>query len=158
MRKFVKFLHSIASCGLVGALFAYIIVLMFAPQGTPQSYAEMRQTISAISSYILLPSLGLGLVSGLIAMMVHRPFQELRWVWAKAILGLSMFEATLAIIQSKANSATAEATKIADGTGDPQALATIIANEWLTLSIVLALSAAQIGFGIWRPRLGRSAS
>ncbi len=158
MRKFVKFLHTIASCGLVGALFGYIVVLMFAPQGTPQSYAEMRQTISAISSYILLPSLGVGLVSGLIAMMVHRPFQELRWVWAKAILGLSMFEATLAIIQAKANSAAEEATKIAAGTGDPQALATIIANEWMTLYVILALSAAQIGLGIWRPRLGRTAS
>ncbi len=158
MRKFVKFLHTFASCGLVGALFGYIVVLMFSPQGTPQSYAEMRQTISAISSYILLPSLGVGLVSGLIAMMVHRPFQELRWVWAKAILGLSMFEATLAIIQAKANSAAEEATKIAAGTGDAQALATIIANEWMTLYIILALSAAQIGLGIWRPRLGRTAS
>ncbi len=156
MRKFVKFLHTIASCGLVGALFGYIVVLMFAPQGTPQSYAEMRQTISAISSYILLPSLGVGLVSGLIAMMVHRPFQEMRWVWAKAILGLSMFEATLAIIQAKANSAAEEATKIASGAGDAQALATIIANEWMTLYVILALAAAQIGLGIWRPRLGRT--
>ncbi|MFN7320457.1 MAG: hypothetical protein ACK5TM_05385, partial [Methylobacterium sp.] len=76
MRKLVKFLHTVAACGLVGALTAYILVLALAPQSTPQSYAEMRQTLSALSNYMLFPSLGVGLVSGIVAMMVHRPFQD----------------------------------------------------------------------------------
>ncbi|MCZ8271680.1 MAG: DUF2269 family protein [Beijerinckiaceae bacterium] len=154
MRKLVKFLHTVAACGLVGALTAYIVVLAFAPQATPQSYAEMRQTLSALSNYMLFPSLGVGLVSGILAMMVHRPFQDPRWVWAKALLGFSMFEGTLAIVQARANSAAEEAQRIASGSGDAQALAGIIANEWMALGAILALSAAQIALGIWRPRLG----
>jgi hypothetical protein len=155
MRKFVKFLHTFASCGLIGALLGYLVVLIVAPQATAQAYADKRLIIQGISQYILLPSLGISLVSGLISMMVHRPFQELRWVWAKAILGMSMFEATLAVIQAKASSAAEEATKLASGTGDPAALASMIANEWLTLYAILALSAAQVALGIWRPALGR---
>ncbi len=156
MRKVLKFFHTLASCGLVGALVGYILVLIFTPQATAQSYADMRLTISALSAYMLLPSLGIALVTGLMAMMVHRPFQELRWVWAKAILGLSMFEATLAIVQSKANAAVEEAARIAAGSGDPASLASVIANEWMTLYAILGLSFAQIVLGIWRPRLGRA--
>jgi hypothetical protein len=145
MRRLVKFLHTVSACGLVGALMGYMVVLAFAPQSTPQSYAEMRQTLGALSNYMLFPSLGVGLVSGIVAMMVHRPFQDLRWVWAKALLGFGMFEGTLAIVQARANSAAEEAQRVASGGGDAQALAGIIANEW---------AAAQIGLGIWRPRLG----
>ncbi len=79
MRKFVKFLHTFASCGLIGALLGYLVVLIVAPQATAQAYADKRLIIQGISQYILLPSLGISLVSGLISMMVHRPFQELRW-------------------------------------------------------------------------------
>lgn len=153
MRRLVKFLHTVAACGLVGALLAYIVVLVMAPKGSAQSVADMRQTITALCSYMLLPALGVALVTGLVSMMVHRPFQELRWVWFKAVLGLSMFEATFAIVQSKANSAADEAGRIAVGTGDPQVLAGLVANEWMSLTALLALSAAQIGLGIWRPGL-----
>lgn len=154
MRRTLKFLHTLAACGLVGALAGYMIVLVFSPQVTAQAYADMRQTISALSNYLLLPSLILALVSGLLSMAVHRPFQETRWAWAKALLGLSLFEATLAVVNAKAASAADEAAKIAAGQGDAAALATIIASEWMTLYAILALSAAQIALGIWRPRLG----
>lgn len=155
MRRTLKFFHTLASCGLIGGLTAYGLVLLYAQQGSAQSYAAMRQTISLLSSYMLLPSLGIALISGLLAMMVHRPFQEMRWVWAKAILGMSLFEATLAIVQAKASSAVEEASRIAAGTGDPAALASLIAHEWMTLGAILALSLVQIILGIWRPRLGR---
>ena len=58
---------------------------------------------------------GISLVTGLLAMAVHRPFQELRWVWVKALLGISMFEATLAIIQAKGADAARISAKIAAG-------------------------------------------
>jgi hypothetical protein len=37
MRKTIKILHSLASCGLIGGLAAYMIVLLWAPQATPDS-------------------------------------------------------------------------------------------------------------------------
>lgn len=155
MRKILKFFHTLASCGLIGALFGYVIVLLYAPQDTPDAYANARQTIGVLCDYILLPSLGIALVTGLLSMAVYRPFQEFRWVWMKALLGLGMFEATLAIIQSKASHAAKISAKIATGEASPDALAASIANEWYSLSAIMTLSIANIVLGIWRPSLSR---
>ena len=108
MRKVLKLFHSLASCGLIGALLGYTIVLIHAPQTSPLAYAQARQIISLLCNFLLLPSLAVALVTGLFSMMVHRPFQDTRWAWFKAVLGLSMFEATLGIIQSKATTAAVE--------------------------------------------------
>jgi len=91
MRQFLKFLHTLASCGLIGAVLGYMIVLTYAPQGTVVEYAAARQTIVHLCNYLLIPSLAIALVSGLLSIAVHRPFQNRRWVWVKAALGISMF-------------------------------------------------------------------
>jgi Predicted integral membrane protein (DUF2269) len=153
MRKATKFLHTLSSCGLIGALFGYMIVLVYAPQDTALKYADMRQTISALCNYLLLPSLALALITGLLSMAVHPPYQEKRWAWVKALLGLSMFESTLAIIQSKANYAAKLSAQIASGAENSGLLKTAIANEWTSLFAILALSIANIVLGVWRPRL-----
>ena len=155
MRKALKFLHTLASCGIIGALLAYMIILLNAPQATAIAYAEMRATIQALCSYLLLPSLAVVLVSGLLAMAAHRPFQELRWVWIKALLGISMFEATLAIVQSKANYAAKISAEIAEGEPRAQDLARALEYEWYSLAAILALSVANVVLGVWRPALKR---
>lgn len=153
MRKTLKFFHTLASCGLIGALLGYAIVLTAAPQDTPGAYADMRQTISLLCDYLLLPSLAVALVTGLLSMAVHRPFQERRWVWVKALLGLGMFESTIAIVGSKAEYAAKMSAKIAAGDGDAQALQTALTYEWTTLGTIMALSVANIVLGVWRPPL-----
>lgn len=155
MRQAVKFLHTLASCGLIGALAGYMVLLIFAPQETAGQYADVRQTIDALCCYVLMPSLGIALVSGLLSMAVHRPFQDKRWVWVKAFLGLSMFEGTLALIQAKANYAARLARDIADGKASADALAVALSSEWTTLYAIMALSIANIVLGVWRPRLER---
>lgn len=153
MRKTVKILHSLASCGLIGGLAAYMIVLVWAPQGTPAQYADMREVIAALSNYVLVPSLAVALVTGLVAMMVQRAFQGMRWVWVKAVLGLAMFEATLAVIQGKANYGLETARKVAEGAESAEALRAALASEWTALSAIMALSLAQVILGVWRPAL-----
>ena len=153
MRQLMKFLHTVSSAGIVGGLLAYGLILTFAPQGTPQDYADMRQTISAICQYMIMPALGISLVTGLLAMAVHRPFQELRWVWVKALLGISMFEATLAIIQAKGADAARISAKIAAGEPLQQDLALTISSEWTTLGAIMAISLANYVLGVWRPAL-----
>ena len=61
--KTLKFLHTLAACGIIGGIGCHMILLIFAPQGTPAAYADMRQSISAISNYVLVPSLAIVLVS-----------------------------------------------------------------------------------------------
>ena len=156
MRQTVKFLHIVSSCGLIGALLIHMLVLLYAPQETAEHVALLRGTISLIARYILVPSLGLSLVSGLLSMLVHKPYLARRWAWAKAALGLSMFEATLAVTQSKAVAAAELAARIARGEGDSTTqplLAEALHNEWNVLYAILALSLAQTALGIWRPKL-----
>jgi hypothetical protein len=153
MRQLMKFLHTLSSAGIVGALVAYALILVYAPQASAQDYADMRQTIAAICNYMLLPSLGLSLVTGLLAMAVHRPFQELRWVWVKALLGIGMFESTLAIVSAKAGDAARLSAQIAAGEPMEKGLQATIASEWTALFAILALSIANYVLGVWRPTL-----
>ena len=153
MRKALKFFHTLASCGLIGALLGYMLVLVYAPHDTPAKFADMRQTIGVLCNYLLLPSLGIALITGLLSMAVHRPFQEKRWAWMKALLGLSMFESTLAIIQSKANYAAVVAAQIASGKVGADALGSTLSAEWSSLGAIMALSIANIVLGVWRPAL-----
>ncbi|MDP3493283.1 MAG: hypothetical protein Q8R82_09210 [Hyphomonadaceae bacterium] len=155
MRKATKILHTLASCGLIGALLGYIVILLAAPQETPAAYANARAAIAALCNYLLLPSLGIALMSGLFSMVVHPPFREQRWAWLKALLGLTMFEATLGIINAKAGAAAALSARIAAGEPQQKALADAIANEWGSLTAIMVISVANVVVGIWRPRLFR---
>ena len=156
MRQAIKFLHTVSSCGLIGALLGHMLLLWRAPQATAEDYAMLREMISLIARFILVPSLGISLVTGLLAMLVHRQYQQKRWAWAKALLGLSMFEATLAVTQSKAVAAAELTARIAKGDNVLEAqrlLAEAIHSEWNVLYAILALSFAQTALGIWRPKL-----
>lgn len=152
MRKALKFLHSFAACGFVGSLLAYAVVLIYAPQDSVRAVADMRHTISALCNYLLLPSMAIALITGLLSMVVHISFQEQRWVWLKALLGISVFEATLGIVGSKANYAAALSEKITDK-ASADALASHLASEWWALGAIMSLSIANIALGVWRPSL-----
>jgi hypothetical protein len=153
MRKTIKFFHTLASCGLIGGIFAYGVILLAAPQDTPIAFADMRETVAIVATYVIVPSLAVALVSGLLSMGIHRPFQELRWAWLKALLGISMFEATLGVVQSKANTAAALSAKIAAGEAQENVLAEAIAYEWHALAVILLIAVLNIVLGVWRPAL-----
>jgi uncharacterized membrane protein len=148
----LKILHTLAAAGLIGGLGAYMLMLVFAPQETAADYADLRETIKAISDYLLLPSLALALVTGLLAMAVHYPFQERGWAWIKAATGILMFKGILTIVSAKAGHAAEMSRKIAEGTAPPDALQGLVDLEWGTLWIVMALSVANVVLGVWRPK------
>ena len=155
LRKTMKFLHTVASAGMIGGLLAYGVLLVYAPQDTLARYADMRQSIMHVSNYVLLPSLAIALVTGLLSMAVHPPFQEKRWAWMKALLGIGMFEATLGIIGSKADYAAKISAKIASGEAEAALLKSALATEWSSLFAIMALSIANVVLGVWRPALAR---
>ncbi|MGJ3265205.1 MAG: DUF2269 family protein [Salinarimonas sp.] len=155
MRKLVKILHSIAAGGLIGGLACYAALLLVAPQETPAAYADLRQSIVVLSDWVILPSLAVALVSGLVSMIVHKPFLDTGWVWIKAVLGVLMFKGVLTIVSAKAAYAASMSRRIADGEAAPDALADLVALEWGTLAVVGAITVANVVLGIWRPRLVR---
>lgn len=155
MRKTVKILHSIAAAGLVGGLLAYAVLLLVAPQETPAAYADLRRSIALLGNLVLLPSLAIALVSGLVAMVVHRPFIDMGWVWVKAVLGILMFKGVLTVIGAKADYAAGVAARMATGDAPPDALSDLLALEWGTLAVVGAIAIANYVLGVWRPKLMR---
>lgn len=151
MRKTLKILHTLAACGLIGGVLAHMVLLAAAPQDTPQTYADVRQTIAALGNYVLLPSLGVVLVSGLLSMAVHKPYQEKWWAWIKAATGIGTFESVLSTV-GKADFAAAVSVRIAEGSATPDAMGNALDREWGYLIAILVLSVANVVLGVWRPR------
>lgn len=155
MRKTVKILHTLAACGLIGGLLVYMLLLAEARQDTAAAYADLRWSISQLSDYVLMPSLAVVVVSGLLSMVVHRPYMDKRWAWVKAASGILMFKGVLTIVGAKANYAAGVAEQVARGEATREALDAALAYEWYALGTILALSVANVVLGVWRPRLKR---
>lgn len=159
MRRFIKFLHTVSGAGLTGGLAAYMMVLVNAPDITALSeYAALRTALAVVSKWLLLPAMVIAVTSGLMALVVHHPFQNAGWVWLKALSGLLLFEATLASIDGPAQRAAKAASASLDGELSPAQLANLVHNEWTAWWILLAICVANVALAIWRPRLVRSPS
>lgn len=154
-KRTVKFIHSLAAIGMLGAIGVHLILLIHAPVDDLQAYAALRAAIGVITKWVLLPSLGLVLVSGLLSMAVHQPFQEQRWVWVKALLGISVFEGTLGAIQATSQRAVGLSAKVAAGEAESAAMAQLLRHEWLGLWAIMVLAIANVALATWRPSLRR---
>lgn len=152
-RRIVKILHELGAIGLTGSLVVCMVLLVTAEDDSLADYAAVRRGIEAISRWVLVPSLMLTLVSGLLSMLVHTPFLNASWVWLKAALGFPMFEGTLITIDATAQHAADLSAKAVAGEADPAVMASLLAAEWRSLWMILALSIAQTVIGVWRPRM-----
>lgn len=156
MRQIVKILHTTGSIGLAGGLAAFMMVLAAGPPHTELAeYAALRHSLAALSKWLILPSMLVTLTSGLLAIAVHFPFQDKGWVWLKALLGLLVFEASLASIDGPAQRAAAWSAAAVSGEIEAAALADLIDDKWGAWWMLLAIFAANVVLGVWRPRLMR---
>lgn len=88
-------------------------------------------------------------------MAVHFPFRNKGWVWLKALLGLLVFEASLASIDGPAQWAAVWSAAAVSGEIDAAALADLIDDKWGAWWMLLAIFAANVVPGVWRPGLMR---
>jgi len=154
--RLIKILHEIGAAGVMGAFAACLVLVMRGPAQPLVAYAAVRQSIAAISQWLLLPSLALVLISGLLSIAVNRAFHNAAWAWIKALLGISVFEGTLVTINASARRAAELATLAANGHADPAQLAQVLRTERGGLWLLLALSLVNIVLAVWRPRLYRT--
>lgn len=155
MRLTLKFLHEVSSIGLIGSLIAYLVLVATANVEAPAEYAAVRHGIDMICRWVLLPSLAVVLISGLLAIAVTRPYMEARWVWVKTLLGISMFEGTLAAVAANAQHGAELAALAAAGKGNPKLMAEVIRGEWIGVWTIMIISIANVVLAVWRPRLKR---
>jgi hypothetical protein len=153
--KLLKSLHELGAVGVVGSLAACLVLVATAPTRSPVGYAAVRESIAALAKWLLVPSLGIVLVSGLLAIAANRAFHSAGWAWVKALLGVGMFEGTLLTISASARRAADLSALAASGHADPAQLAEVLRTERGGLWLLISLAVANILLAIWRPRLGR---
>jgi uncharacterized membrane protein len=154
-RKILKILHEIGAVGVMGALAACIVLVVTAPRHSMAEYAAVRHGISAITQWLLVPSLAVTLITGLLAIAASETYINAGWPWLKAITGISMFEGSLLTVSGSSRQAADLSALAAAGQGDPAMLDQVLRTEWGGLWIILTVSIANIILGVWRPRLGR---
>lgn len=146
----------IGAIGLLGSMACLLVLLSFvSPSTSPVEYASFRGAMGSIATWIFYPSLGLTLVSGLMAIAVNRAYHNAGWVWAKALSGILLFESGFVGVIGPMQLEATRSYAVLAGKADPEILSTSLAAERNTLWILLGLAIFNVAFGIWRPRLTR---
>jgi hypothetical protein len=153
LTRVLKMLHEIGAIGVAGSFAACIVLIAKTPTPSLIAYAAMRQGVAAIAQWLLLPSLGMVLISGLLAIAATNAYKNAAWAWIKALIGISVFEGTLLTINASARRAVELATLAASGHGDAAQLAEVLHTEWSGLWLLLGLSLANVVLAVWRPRI-----
>ena len=156
MRKTMKILHTVGSCGMLGAVVAAMILLALPMGQGIDSYVQTRVAVAALSDYILLPSLGAVIFSGLIAMAVHMPYLQKGWVLVKAAFGIIVFKGTLHLVGAHGAYADVLTAEQAAGRLGWEDATGALPHEWALLWTMLALGVANIVLGVWRPNFERA--
>ena len=148
LRLGTKTLHEIASIGFGGALAACLVINLVPNRASSERFAAARKVFAAIAQYVLFPSMGIFVVSGLIYLAATRSYANAGWAWVKALLGLSVFEATLLIVGSGRQQA-----ELAAAAANATLLDSPLRSERNTLWLLIAVSVANVVLAVWRPRL-----
>ena len=156
MRRVLKFLHNLGAVGMIGGLAAFMLVVATTPDDVSlETYAAIRTNLAAVSRYLILPSLGLVMLSGILSMAVNFHFQNAGWVWLKAGAGILIFEAMLANVDGPARSAAIAAGQALAGEIDRADLALRVRDAWGAWWTLLTLAVANVVLAVWRPRFER---
>lgn len=148
LRLGAKTVHDVASIAFGGALAACLVINLTANLAAPGEFLAARQVFASIAKYILVPSMAVVVLSGLLALAATRGYRDAGWAWLKALLGLSVFQATLLVVGSADKQAAMTAAA-----ADPSALQALLRSERITLWLLLALSVLNVVLAVWRPRM-----
>lgn len=149
LRLGTKALHDIASIAFGGGLAACLVINLTANRASSSEFATARQLFAVIAQYVLIPSMAFVVVSGLIAMMATRGYQDAGWAWVKAVLGISVFVATVRLVSSDSK----QAELVAAVAADPSALDAMLRSERNMIWVLIVLCVVNVLLAVWRPKL-----
>ncbi len=153
MRRFLKFLHTMGAIGLMGAMSALIILVILSPEPTElEKYSMYREIMGKVAEWLLLPSLGLVLLSGMWSMALTSAYINAGWVWLKLATGILVFKGVLISIQGPAEQEAELSAKALAGNLDPTLLGQRLSEEWIVLWVMMVVAVANVVLGIWRPK------
>ena len=152
----MKFMHTIGAIGQMGAMACLLVLLSFVPAPTSLSdYSLMRGAMGGIATWIFLPSLGLVLITGLLAIALNPAYHSAGWALAKLFSGILVFEWGFAAVQGPMQQEAELSARALAHEVDPAALAASLDAEWKSLWVLLAVATVNVILGVWRPRFTR---
>ncbi|MDO9440375.1 MAG: hypothetical protein Q7T73_05750 [Beijerinckiaceae bacterium] len=153
MRRLLKFLHTLGAIGMMGAMVCLLVLLAQAPPPAQAAeYAALYGAMGRIAGWVLLPSLGLTLVSGLLSMAANRAYQNAGWALVKLATGVLVFEAGFAgVVGPLQDEAERSAQALANSTALVETSGAIAGTIW----VLMAIGALNVALGVWRPRMRR---
>ena len=158
MRTALKFIHILGAIGFLGAIAALLVLQASLPAPAELGqYAALRMAMGSVARWLLLPSMGVVLVGGLLALALTPAYHSRAWAWLKLVLGVLIFEATLVYIQGPMERAARQADAALAGELPAAELAATPGGPG-ALWVVGAVALANVVLGVWRPRLIRSGS
>ena len=154
MRKLLKFGHTITAIGFLGSIAVLWVFHQHlpAPGEALEVYSAQRQTMSTISSLVLMPSLLITLLFGLASMAAVPGFHSAPWAWGKLATTVLMLEGSLLGIHSPIKKeAELAALVLTDGALIGELALRSSAEQW-SLVIMGSVAAVNVALGVWRPR------
>lgn len=137
----------------MGAMAAFLVALLGPQPPSLAGRAAVLETMAGIATWVFLPSLVITLISGLLAMVASPGYLDAGWAWMKAATGILMFEGGFTAVVGPIQEAGRTSAAALAGHADGATVALAIGSERNTLWVLLAVAAANIALGVWRPRL-----
>ncbi len=158
VRTLLRLLHLLGGVGFAGALAAQLAITSVAAD-TPPRLLAARDIALSVSSNVVLPALGLMVLSGLLLLALRPALIEQRWLIGKLLIGIAVCGIALAQVHGAARQARTLAVQALTSPTDATAaaLATVLRSERLGVWSALALAVAAVSLALWRPRLGQRA-
>jgi hypothetical protein len=113
----------------------------------------MSRAMGAVATWVFFPSLALTLIAGLLAIALNRAYHSAGWAWAKLATGILIFEGGFVAVLGPLQDEADLATRALGGEVDPATLLLSASSVRTSLCVLLAVAAANVVLGIWRPRL-----
>jgi uncharacterized membrane protein len=156
MRQLLKFLHTLGAIGMMGSMASLGIMLLYAPPPAELAqYATLRAAMGAVATWVFMPSLGVTLIAGLLAIAASPAFHNAGWAWIKAASGILLFESGFVGVLGPMQREAEDSAKALAGQLDAALLGTALGSERMTIWILLAVATANVVLGVWRPSFRR---
>ncbi|MBR0934155.1 hypothetical protein [Bradyrhizobium jicamae] len=153
MRRLMKFLHTMGAIGLIGSMACLVVLIAFTSEAPSiNNQALLRVAMGGITTWIFLPSLGLTLVAGLLAIAVNRAFHSAGWAWAKLATGILTFEWGFTAVLGPMQEQAELGARLLAGQVDAVSLAEPLGADRNSLFVLIAVATVNVVLGVWRPR------
>ena len=149
LRRLLKIAHTLGAAGFMGGMAALLAVLVLTPATDGRAeWVPVIAALAKIAAWVVAPSMVVTVISGLLSMAANPAFYEAGWVWVKAATGILILEGGLHVLGPIQEEAKRGAAALAGG-------ASLVTAEVNTMWVLLAVAAANVALGVWRPRFMR---